>query len=136
MARTDAAEVAKVITVDADIDLTIFINTANSLVTQCCTGYDEEYTADELKCIETWLAAHCYAQRDKQIESEKADVVGRKFATKVDLGFNNTYHGQMALRLDYKGGLAALEQRTLSGTASVGVTWLGTPNPNPVQDAE
>ena len=134
MARTDEAAIGLVIKVKTGIVLTPFITAANTLVTQCCTELVVDYTAAELLDIETWLAAHFYAQREKQIETEKAESVTRKFATKVDLGFNNTYHGQTAMRLDYHGGLALLNKEVLEGKKrTVGFTWLGTPDPTDIE---
>ena len=125
-----------IIKVRTGVDLTPFMDTANHLVTQCCTELAADYTAGQLELIERWLAAHCYAQKEKQIEAEKADVVSRKFATKVELGFDNTYHGQTAMRLDFYGGLARLNDEIKKGLQkTVSVNWLGT-NEEDAEDPE
>lgn len=129
MARTTDELVEGIIEVDSAISLTPFIAAANTLVTRCCTGdnVDEDYTDDELTQIETWLAAHFYTVRDMRAEAEKAGSVSQKLQSKVDLGFSTSHYGQMAMALDYQGGLSALNQQIVSGTSNrVGVTWLGT----------
>jgi hypothetical protein len=58
---------------------------------------------------------------------EKADVVSEKKRSKVDLGFNLTHYGQMALRIDTEGNLAALDKRAKDGARSAAsITFLGT----------
>jgi len=127
MARTSSSLVEGIIEVDSDISLTPFINAANLLVTQCCTNLSSEYTSDQLTEIETWLAAHFYTVRDMRIVSEKAGDVSAKYQSKVDIGFNTSHYGQMAMRLDFKGGLAALDKKTSQGKRKpVSVNWLGT----------
>ena len=133
MARTTDALVEGIIEVDDSITLTPFISAANMLVTQCCTDLSTDYTADQLIVIETWLAAHFYTVRDMRAESEKAGSVSEKFQSKVGLGFSTSHYGQMAMTLDFYGGLAALNENIKNGSSkSVSVTWLGTENPNDV----
>lgn len=127
MARTTAVLVGGIIEVDANIPLTPFIEAANILVTQCCTELSEDYTEDQLEKIETWLAAHFYTVRDMRAERERAGSVEEKFQSKVDLGFSTSHYGQLAMRLDYQGGLASLDRQTLEGiTKSVGFVYGGT----------
>lgn len=126
MVRTTDALVKGIIEVDDDISLTPFIDIANELVTECCIA--GEHSDSRLKLIETWLAAHCYTVRDMRAESEKAGPVSEKKQSKVDLGFDTSHYGQMAMRLDTEGGLAALNKKSKEGGGvTVGVTWLGTP---------
>ena len=128
MARTTSILVGGIIEVDANITLTPFIEAANELVTECCSS--SGYTALRLAQIEKWLSAHLYTVRDPRAESEKAGSVSEKFQSKVDLGFDTSHYGQMAMRLDTEGGLAALNERIKKGKrATVGVTWLGTADP-------
>jgi len=132
MARTTAAEVAGIIEVDVTITLTPFIDVANELVTECCTS--GSHTALRLAQIEKWLSAHFYTCRDMRAEMEKAGSVSQKLQSKVDLGFDTSHYGQMAMRLDTEGGLAALNERIKKGKrATVGVTWLGTADPTDVE---
>lgn len=125
MARTTASAVEAIIEVKATVSVTPFIEVANDLVTNVCTA--SSYSVATLELIERWLAAHFYAIRDPRRESEEADEVAAKFKSKVELGFNVTHYGQMAMRLDTAGNLAALDSRTNKGlaTAGVGITWLG-----------
>jgi hypothetical protein len=127
MARTTSALVAGIIEVDEDINLTPFIEAANILVTQCCTDLTDDYTTDELEKIETWLAAHFYTVRDMRAVSEKAGSVSERFQSKVDLGLSTSHYGQMAMTLDYQGGLASLNKEVINGVSkNVGVTYIGT----------
>ncbi len=131
MARTTSALVGGIIELDSNITITPFIDVANELVTDCCAdaGYDES----KLVKIETWLAAHCYTVRDPRAEMEKAGSVSEKFQSKVDLGFDTSHYGQMAMRLDTEGGLAALNEQIKRGKkVTVTATWLGTADPTDI----
>ena len=124
--RTTSALIGAIIEVDDDIGLTPFIDIANELVTECCG--DAGYGESRLKLIETWLAAHCYTIRDMRAESERAADTAEKKQSKVDLGFDTSHYGQMAMRLDTEGGLAALNKKSKEGgKVTVGITWCGTP---------
>ena len=125
MARTTSAAVALIIEVDTSISLTPFIEVANALVTECCSTV-ATYTDARLELIERWLSAHCYTVRDMRAESEKAGDISEKKQSKVDLGFDTSHYGQMAMRLDTAGGLANLNAASKkSGTIAVGLSWLG-----------
>ena len=123
--RTTDSLVGGIIKVDSDIPLTPFIAAANSIVTQCCTELDTDYSDDDLQQIETWLAAHFYTVRDGRVIEERAGTVSEKKQSKVDLGFSTSHYGQMAMRLDYYGGLARLDAKMKKGLRSPSVTWLG-----------
>jgi len=123
--RTTDDLVQGIIEVDSAISLTPFIAAANALVTECCTGLAEEYTAAHLILIETWLAAHFYTIRDMRAVSEKAGSVSERFQSKVDIGLSTSHYGQMAMRLDYKGGLARLDNKLKKGGKSPSITWVG-----------
>lgn len=134
MPRTTEEAVALLAEVDELIDLSPFIETASAFVEEvCATALDSDgndyYDATRLELIERWLAAHFYKIRDPQVENEAASGISQKNATKVELGFNLTHWGQMALRLDTYGGLAALEETTKAGAGrpTFGILWLGTP---------
>lgn len=123
--RTTVAAVGLIIEVDATISLTPFIETANALVTECCSA--DNYDSTRLELIERWLSAHLYTIRDMRAESEKAGSVSEKKQSKVDLGFDTSHYGQTAMRLDTEGGLAALNTRSKKRSSQVvGITWLGT----------
>lgn len=100
------------IEVDADDDLTPFIETANVLVTKICGVNDGNgvpyYTDSVLELIERWLSAHFYAVYRPRAEVEGVDNVIEHIETKLDIGFNVTRYGQQAMRIDYNGFLAAV----------------------------
>ncbi len=126
MARTTDDLVEGIIEVDSAIILTPFISAANILVTECCTDLTTDYAAATLIEIETWLAAHMYTVRDMRAFEERAGPVSERKQSKVDLGFATSHYGQMAMVLDYQGGLAALNEKMKKGSARTpGVTWLG-----------
>jgi len=124
MARTTSEEVALIIEVDGSISLTPFIEAANALVTEKCST--DDYDATRLELIERWLSAHFYAIRDARPTNERAGSVGASYQSKVDLGFDVTHYGQMAMRLDTAGGLAALNaEAKKGGSRTAMVTWAG-----------
>lgn len=126
MSRTTSTAVEGIIEVDANISLDPFIEAANNVVTKCC-GDSTNYDAADLELIERWLSAHFYTCRDMRAESEKAGSVSEKKQSKVDLGFDTSHYGQMAMRLDVEGGLGQLNERIKNGKGNTyGVTWLGT----------
>ena len=130
MARTTSEEVALIIEVDESVSLTPFIEAANALVTEKCSTVTT-YDADRLELIERWLAAHFYAIRDARPTHERAGSVGASYQSKVDLGFDVTHYGQMAMRLDTAGGLAALNMEAKKGGARTAtVTWVGKEDTN------
>jgi len=131
MARTTATNVKKIIEVDTsiiatDADLDPFIDTANELVTELCTGSNGPklaYSATRLELIERWLTAHFYAIRDPRAKSEKAGSVGVTYQEKVDLNFSVTTYGQQAILLDTNGALARLNKGKGVG---ISILWLGS----------
>lgn len=127
MARATDELLEGIIEVDSAILLAPFIDAANMLVTKFCTDLVDDYTADELIKIETWLAAHFYTVRDMRAFEEKAGPVSQRLQSKIDLGFATSHYGQMAMTLDYNGGLAGLNERIKQGkTNKISVSWLGT----------
>lgn len=125
MPRTSAASVLELVEVDSNVSLDAFILSANELVTEVCvpSGYSDA----RLELIERWLAAHFYVVRAKKLTSEKAGSVSENFTHSVGLMLKNTEHGQQALMLDTKGGLAALSKQLEEGAATKpGALWLGT----------
>ena len=124
--RTTDALVGGIIEVDSTITLTPFIAAANALVTQCCTNLATDYTAAHLIVIETWLSAHFYTVRDMRASEERAGTVSERKQSAVDVGFYTSHYGQMAMTLDYYGGLAALNEQIKKGKRrGVSVSWLG-----------
>tara|TARA_R110002020_G_scaffold12409_6_gene45515 strand:- start:20659 stop:21072 length:414 start_codon:yes stop_codon:yes gene_type:complete len=131
MARTTVANIKAIIEVDltiiaVDADMDAFIDVANELVTEMCTGSNgptTAYSAARLELIERWLAAHFYAIRDPRVKSEKAGPVGVNYQEKVDLNLKLTSYGQQAMMLDTNGGLRSIDQNK---AYQVQVLWLGT----------
>lgn len=125
--RATAAGVGAIIELDVNIaDITPFITAANAIVTEVCASFTG-YTATHLGLIETWLSAHFYTQRDPRMSREIAKGVGASYQSVVDLGLNNSHYGQMAMRLDWNGGLATLEKQTVDGKPrTVSVNWVGS----------
>jgi hypothetical protein len=130
MARTTSEQVAAVIEVDATINLTPFIEMANQLVTEACTGVNgpsTPYAESRLELIERWLAAHFYTVRDPRAVTEKAGAVSATVQSAVDLGFDTSHYGQSAMRIDTNGGLARINNKAKRGVGKPGMVWLGTP---------
>lgn len=124
MAYTTPALVAGVLHRECSVSLTPFINAAHNLVENVCVPLC--YDSDTLREIETWLAAHFYCIENPQTNEEEADNIRDRFDSKVDLGLKVTRYGQMALMLDYKGGLAALNFANMGrGVIRPTITWLG-----------
>lgn len=92
---------------DDSIALTPFIAAASSLVTDVCAPLT--YSDAKLQEIETWLAAHFYCVFDPRTTLEHAGDVRVFYEGKAEMAFDFTRYGQMAKLLDYKGGLAALQ---------------------------
>lgn len=131
--RTNATAVGKIIKVRASDDLTPFIEVASALVDEhCATKTDSEgvalYDAARLELIERWLAAHSYGAWKPPTDSEHAGSVSQRFQYKIDLGFDRTFHGQMAMRLDAAGGglIAINAAAKAKRSATVSATWGGT----------
>jgi len=126
MARTTSDLIEEIIEVDSGIVLTPFISAASAIVTQCCTNLAVDYTAAHLVEIETWLAAHFYTIREGRVFEERAGPVSERKQSKVDLGFALSHYGQMAMTLDWYGGLAALNEKIKKGKVRApGIHWLG-----------
>lgn len=140
-ARTTQTLVSGIIEIDTDTwpDITPFIDVANDLVTEVVDKLDpvtgvRYYNDERLEKIERWLAAHFYAVADERTIMERADVVSEQFATKIDLGFDQTKYGQMAMRLDTHGGLATINNVTkkIERPLNAGVSYLGTKPSSPL----
>jgi len=115
--RVTPAEVAEIYEYDTDItdpEINVFIVSANILTNKVNTEGEITDTT-QLKEIERWLSAHLVCIRDPQAASEKAGPVGQKVQEKVDLGFNQTRYGQMALMIDTSGYLASLQKASEDG---------------------
>lgn len=128
--RTTAAQVAAIRTVEADgvvADiLEPFIEVANSLVDEFCTG--GTLTDARLELIERWLSAHFYTlQSDARLTlSETVGPITETFFGKVGFALNLTPYGQQAMLLDTTGGLASWNAQVIRGdTIRPSLTWAG-----------
>lgn len=129
--RTTDGAVRKLMDLDDDFDTAPFIEAANSLVNDVCTG--SGYSDSKLELIERWLSAHMCAILDPPANIETADQVTAHYDSKVALGLNLTRWGQQAMRLDTDGNLAGLDNAMKkvvvpldpSGGFKSKITWLG-----------
>ena len=125
--RTTGTLVRQVIEVDSsftDDNLIPFITLANELVTEKCLP--EGYSDNRLQLIETWLAAHFYGIRDKQIASEGVKGITAAYQSSIGKFLMGTMQGQQALALDTNGALARMNQAMVTGASqTVGVLSLG-----------
>jgi len=124
--RTTANAVGEIIKIKSSVSIDPFIEAANVIVTKHCV--DPDFTAEELELIERWLSAHFYRMRELQRASQKAGPAYVSFDSVLELGFDNSTYGQMAMRLDWSGALSILNEQAKRGaTPIVSVAWLGTP---------
>jgi len=124
--RVTEIEVETIIETETDDDLTPFIASANSLVTELCS--DSDYTAARLKDIELWLSAHFYTVFRGRAASETVGPIKEDYEGQTAMYLSSSKYGQHAMLIDTAGNLAALNEQIKSGsvTPSVGVSWLGT----------
>lgn len=132
--RTTQDLVSGIIDVDDGVDLTPFILSANELVTEFCAPVTT-YSVERLELIERWLSAHMYTVLSPRAIGETAGSIQAQYQSKVALGLKNSHYGQMALRLDTNGGLAAFDNGVdkaaipvpaEKNSIKVGVTWVGS----------
>jgi hypothetical protein len=133
VARTTAALVGGIVEVEPGHDLTPFIDAANLLVTDQCTGYDPAYSDSHLEIIERWLAAHCYRMGYTRMVVAQGvwGAANERFdAQELKLMLNNTPYGQQAMAFDTGGNLAALNNALQDVKKSLGggtrISWLGS----------
>lgn len=105
--RTTEEAVGKIIELDAAIDLTPFMESANNLVDQVCL--DSDYSDATLELIERWLSAHFYAIRDPRAIQESVKGISQQFSDPTKPGLSSTLWGQTAMALDTAGNLAAVD---------------------------
>jgi len=107
MSRTDSAAVCAVLETSLnDDEVEPFIATANLMVTAYLGSSD--LSADLLKEIETYLAAHFVTLRDVQTKTEKADGVAFTYQGEWGKGLGSSSYGQTAQILDGTGILSQL----------------------------
>lgn len=104
--RVSTEEVKEIINTSIT-DCTPFIIAANTLINKFLSGC-EDLSADQLKEIERWLAAHFVAIRDPQASSESTGSASASYqVAKAGDGLDSTSWGQMAKILDTSGILSA-----------------------------
>ncbi len=124
MPYTTPELVKGLIDVDDTVDLTPFINAADQLIVNLCLK--SGYSNDLLTTIETWLSAHFYTILDNQLQSIKAGAAAAVFMQKIDYGLKCSMYGQQAMRLDWKGNLAAMDNTIqIRRIIKVGGFWTG-----------
>lgn len=115
------------------VDLSAFVDSAHVLVAQWCPAYDatarpDGYTDAQLEMIERWLAAHAFAVSPQGVILGAAGGLQRERAGEVEEeyqqrrfgpGLDSTEFGRMALVFDWRGFLAALNNKMKTVTKQV-----------------
>ena len=115
-ARVTDAEVREIIDIDTSItNITPFITIANLMVTEKLG--DSGLSAEMLKEIERWLAAHFVAMRDPRVKSESIGGITTSYQGTTGEGLKSTLYGQQAILMDTTGTLANVGMKK----ASIGV---------------
>lgn len=105
--RTTHAQVADIYDADTEIaNFEPFITTANILVTTRLGS--SGLTADHLAQIETYLAAHFAAIKEKEVKTEQLGDGNATYAGKTNMGLDYTSYGQQAKVIDTTGLLSKL----------------------------
>lgn len=118
--------------IGTDADLNPFIDAANELVTEKCTT--SGYSNARLELIERWLSAHYHCVDSPRASRERVGSITVEPQGKVDIGLDNSLYGQMAMRLDTAGNLAAMNNAMKTVKAVLpavalrrpGIRWMGT----------
>lgn len=100
-----------------------FVIAASVVVTRvkaCAADKGMTLSTDELREVETWLAAHFFKMSDRQYSSRSTLDASGQFGGQVGMGIEATTYGQTALALDYSGCLTAIMKRQFASGY-----WLG-----------
>ncbi len=126
--RTTEDLVRDIISTDIDIDVNPFIRAASVLVNKISSNdYTGLLDANDLKEIETWLAAHLYAHRDQLLTSKSTSGASGSFQGQFGMLFESTQYGQTAMLLDITMYLAKLQQQIKDGgKKTLGMVWIGS----------
>ena len=120
MARVTEVELKEIFPTDLDDSaLTPFIEVATMIVDEELTN--KGYTANRLKTIELYLAAH-YAVISLEsggIKYEKVSNAATSYNVPMGEGLKSTRYGAQALTLDTAGGLAALASAPLKARLNI-----------------
>jgi hypothetical protein len=87
-----------------------FVETANLMVTAYLARTDQ--TADALREVETYLAAHFVSLRDRLVKSEAAGGVRFDYQGETGMGLDSSHYGQTAKLLDSSGVLKEIDGKT------------------------
>jgi hypothetical protein len=87
-----------------------FVETANLMVTAYLASTDQ--TADALREVETYLAAHFVSLRDRLVKSEAAGGVRFDYQGETGMGLDSSHYGQTAKLLDSSGVLKEIDGKT------------------------
>ena len=126
MARAGEDDVRAIISTDTALDLGPFIRTAAALteaVDTCDT--DNVLSSQQLRQIETWLAAHFYAHRDQLYLEKKTEKASAIFQGKTGMHLDSTQYGQTAMIIDTTGCLSDFNQDAKVGRRKATLAWLG-----------
>lgn len=135
--RTDEQRVKDVLGTDYDANpevapapsLVPRIRAANLVVArmiECATRKDFTHTDDELKEIETWLAAHFYCVTDKPYGSSSTQGASASYHGQTAMALDATLYGQTAKLLDASGCLESISPSAGGNSRQrASATWLG-----------
>lgn len=98
-----------------------FLDTANIFTNRLAAKVPGEHTDEELRAIETYLAAHAYALKDPQYSSKSTGKTSSTFEGQTGMLLKFTRYGQMACALDHTGKLSDIT----SGKTKVGIKYVG-----------
>ena len=111
MARTTTSRVCSVMdTTLTENEVSPFVETANLMVTAYLASTDQ--TADALREVETYLAAHFVSLRDRLVKSEAAGGVRFDYQGETGMGLDSSHYGQTAKLLDSSGVLKEIDGKT------------------------
>jgi len=111
MARTTTSRVCGVMdTTLTEDEVAPFVETANLMVTAYLASTDQ--TADALREVETYLAAHFVSLRDRLVKSEAAGGVRFDYQGETGMGLDSSHYGQTAKLLDGSGVLKEIDGKT------------------------
>lgn len=126
--RTTAEAVEAILVEDLDTaglaSLEPFIETASQIVTDVCgtAGYSDA----KMELIERWLSAHVYTlNHSPTVQSQSVDGASESYVGVSGQRLAQTRYGQMAMTIDTKGKLAALDKKIESGRIKIGTGYMG-----------
>jgi hypothetical protein len=121
--RATDRSVRDVISLKDELDVESFIRTASNVLASLETCMAGKNNAATLTDIETYLAAHFAAMRDPQYQTRSQGRTSSSFQGQTAMGFQLTWWGQTATRLDVTGCLGQLDRMK----HKVSAAWLGKP---------